>query len=396
MKSPADLIAILSRQWRSADLRESRLLDVRSWPLKFTIGKPTANELINKLDQVRARIHAWRQVSIGTVHWQPIQFKSARDPIDIPYEWEFHRPSQWIEATQDADIRKQYCRLEVLVEAAHPDFHRLLIRQLHSLREKSEADIKLALSVALQLETGCAQGAPLRALSVCGVDSKFFERNRNLIVKLLDIRFDGLISEQGLEAFLNATESNDHWLLVVDLDGGLLPFQQLRVRDTELASNTLPGKNLLIVENESCRHQLPNLPNTIAILGAGLNLAWMKSDWLALKKLAYWGDLDTWGLSMLARAREYQPSLTPLLMTQAVFDAASTKAVTEKVHASAVSLIALTPAEQLLFHYLLKQEKGRLEQEFIAKEKVVQAIAQWANTEINTFTNVIVEHTSAQ
>lgn len=113
----------------------------------------------------------------------------------------------------------------------------------------------------------------------CAWDNrKFFERNRNLIVKLLDIRFDGIVSEQGGGNFLNATDSNDHWLLVVDLDGELLPFQQLRVRNTELVSKALPGKNLLIVENETCRHQLPDLPNTIFILGAGLNLAWMKAD----------------------------------------------------------------------------------------------------------------------
>jgi hypothetical protein len=379
MKSPADLIATLARQWHNADYRETRLLNPGSWPLTFTIGKPIGNELINNFDQVRAYIQAWRQVEIGKVEWVSVKFKSAQDAIEIPVAWELHKPSQWIAATQNANIQRQFQRLESLVTVADPLFHRFLIRQLHSLSDKPESDIKLALALALQLEPGCAQGVPLRALGVSGADSKFFERNRSLIIKLLDIRFDGLISEQGLETFLNAADNNDHWLLVVDLDGKLLPFQQLRVRDNELLKNTLPGKNLVIVENENCRHQLPQLSDTIAILGAGLNLAWMKAAWLAQKKIAYWGDLDTWGLSMLARARQHQPSLTPLLMTQEVFDAAApTKAVTENVHASATPPTELTPAEQSLFYYLSQQTKGRLEQEFIERDKVMQVITEWA------------------
>lgn len=378
MKSPTDLIAMLARQWHNADYRETRLLNAALWPLTFSIGKPTGNEFINKFDQVRSHIQAWRQVNIGKVEWAAVKFKSAQDAIEIPIAWELHKPSQWIAATHNANIQLQFQRLESLVAVADPLFHHFLIRQLNSLSDKPEADIKLALALALQLAPGCAQGVPLRALGVGGADSKFFERNRNLIIKLLDIRFDGLVSEQGLEIFLNAADNNDHWLLVMDLDGELLPFQQLRVRDTELLHTALPGKNVLIVENENCRHQLPQLPDTIAILGAGLNLAWMKAHWLAQKKLAYWGDLDTWGLSMLARARGYQPSLSSLLMTQTVFDtAASANAVVEKVHASAMPPATLTIAEQALFHYLSQQEKGRLEQEFIPRNEVVQAIVEW-------------------
>lgn len=380
MKSPADLIATLARQWRSADYRETRLLDSTLWPLMFIIGKPTGNELINQFDQVRRHIQAWRQVKIGKVEWAAVKFKSAQDAIEIPIAWELHKPSQWIAATHNTNIQQQFHRLETLVAVADPRFHRFLIRQLHSWNDKPEAEVKLALALALQLEPGCAEGVPLRALGVGGADSKFFERNRSLIIKLLDIRFDGVVSEQGLEIFLNAADNNDHWLLVMDLDGELLPFQQLRVRDTELLHTALPGKNVLIVENENCRHQLPQLPDTLAILGAGLNLGWMNASWLAQKKLAYWGDLDTWGLSILARARQYQPLLTPLLMTQAIFDsAAATNAVTENIPTSATPPTGLTPAEQTLFHYLLQQEKGRLEQEFIDRHRVVQAVREWAS-----------------
>src|SRR5690606_32849638 len=129
----------------------------------------------------------------------------------------------------------------------------------------------------------------------------FFERHRSLIIKLLDVRFNGLVSELGLETFLGALDETDHWLLVADLDGSLLPFRLMRVRHTELLTNSLPGSRLLIVENERCVHQLPKVLGTVAVLGAGLNLAWMEATWLSQCSLAYWGDLDTWGRTILAR-----------------------------------------------------------------------------------------------
>jgi len=80
---------------------------------------------------------------------------------------------------------------------------------------------------------------------------------------MLDILFDGQVSELGLEAFLGADDEGHHWLLVADLDGGLLPFSQLRVRARELEEVPMPGASMLIVENERCIHQLP--PATVQL-----------------------------------------------------------------------------------------------------------------------------------
>ncbi len=39
---------------------------------------------------------------------------------------------------------------------------------------------------------------------------------------MLDVRYEGEVSKLGLETFLNAHRDDDHWLLIFDLDGGLL------------------------------------------------------------------------------------------------------------------------------------------------------------------------------
>jgi hypothetical protein len=120
----------------------------------------------------------------------------------------------------------------------------------------------------------------------------------------------------GLEHFLDAADEGGHWLLVAPLAPGLLPFEQLRLRSSELRRTALPGRRLLVVENERSLYQLPELPDTVAALGAGLNLGWMQADWLGERAIAYWGDLDTWGLAMLADARRGQSVTQALMMDE--------------------------------------------------------------------------------
>lgn len=378
MKSPTDLAAKLARQWQNADTREQRLLKADSWPLELAIGKPTGRALITQFDRVRAHVNQWRSVTMGRVHWEPHRFRSASEPVQVPVIWELSSPSEWVEASASSDILREYQALSRLVAASDARFHRLLVRKRSLVLDKPEDDVVRATELALQLEPGCAEGKPLRALSLAGIDSKFFERNRNLVVQLLNIRFDGQASDLGLEAFLGAQDEGHHWLLMADLAGDLLPFSQLRVRASELMRTVLPARQILVVENERCLHQLPALPDTIAILGAGLNLSWLNASWLRQKNLAYWGDIDTWGLTMLARARQFQPGLTPLLMTETIFEAYQrTKAVVEPQPAEQLPAQGLAMEEQQLYTRLLGLGKGRLEQEFLPSDVVEKAILQW-------------------
>jgi hypothetical protein len=152
----------------------------------------------------------------------------------------------------------------------------------------------------------------------------------------------------------------------------------MRVQASDLATTGIPARAILIVENESCLHLLPqDLPSVIAILGTGNNLTWLDSDWLQNVRIAYWGDLDTWGLTLLSRARSHAPHLTPLLMTREVFDLQKDSAVPENTPASSTTPIHLTPDEAALYHHLLASTAGRLEQEFLPVPLVQHAIRMW-------------------
>jgi len=384
MKSPAELASRLARQWQNADLREQRLLRSESWPLTLPIGKPTGAAVRDKIGQVREHLRQWREVTIGQVQWHPVRFQSTSEAIDIPTHWTLESPSQWVQATASSEVRREYDTLSRLASALDPRFHSLIVRRRSLVLEKSETDIIRSGEVALRLQPGCADGKPLRALSVAGIDTKFFERNRQLVTLMLDILFDGQASETGLEAFLGAEDKGHHWLLVTDLDGSLLPFSQMRVRAHELQSTPLPGEWLILVENERCIHQLPRLSGTVAVLGSGLNLSWLNAAWLKPRKTAYWGDIDTWGLTMLANARKHLPLLTPLLMDAVTFDTfASTSAVEEPQPATSITPPGLTKDEAELYQRLKQSDRGRLEQEFLPISIVQRAISEWIHFRSN-------------
>ena len=380
MKSPEMLSDKLARQWQNPDLRERRLLCASSWPIRLTIGKPSARMLVEDLNSVRRHLAKWRKVDVGRVHWKESAYRSIGEGIDLPVIWELETPSQWIQAANHPEIFREYQQIEALVAAADPMFHAFLIRQRRLVWEKPESDVMKALTIALKLAPGCARGVPLRAFSIAGSDTKFFERNRSLMIRLLDIRFDGAVSDLGLEHFLDALDDNAHWLLLADLDGALLPFDQQRVRASDLIKTPLPAWQILVVENEKSLYQLPSLKGTIGILGSGMNLSWMNATWLNEKKLAYWGDLDTWGLVMLATARRYQPDITQILMTLEIFEQNRRQyAVSEPQCAGSIPPKGLTMDERRLYEYLLSLERGRLEQEFIHRDTVLEALMVWFN-----------------
>jgi hypothetical protein len=312
------------------------------------------------------------------VTWVASGYRATSEALEIPQYWQLHSPSQWVEACNDKSISNEYNRLGRIVNAIDPIFHRLVVRQRSQVMTRSPEEVIKAAEAAMLLSPGCAGGLPLRAYSLGGCDSKFFERNRSLLQQMLIQRFGEVAQNCTLEQFLGAQETGDHWLLVAPLDEGLLPFEQQRIRASELFNSALPGTHVLIVENERCLYLLPIVPETIAVLGSGLNLGWLKASWLQQRQVAYWGDIDTWGLLMLARARAACPTLQPLMMDMETFaQHAPDSAVSEPETAGDQIPEELDSSEQSLYRYLLSQERGRLEQEFIPKTAVRSSIQSW-------------------
>ncbi|EBH1519084.1 hypothetical protein CBX60_26215 [Salmonella enterica subsp. enterica serovar Pensacola] len=378
MFSPDELRKKLARQWDNAKLRAGRLLPPGNWPLCLPVGKPSARMFAEQTQCVLQHVQLWRQVAVGRVEWEEVSYRASDTPVLMPLRWILNGPSDWINAAADPAVSREFRLLEGIIEHVDPIFHPLLVSHRSLWRHKDPQDIINAASLACRLAPGCAKGLPLRLLSGQGVDTKFIENNISLLTRLLDVRFSGEASEQGLSTFLDAFDESSHWVLVVPLSPGLLPFKKCRVTTTELAATTLPVSRVLVIENEQCLHQLPALSDTIAILGCGLDVQWLSSSVLDEKRVAYWGDMDSWGLLMLARARLCRPTLDVLLMNRELFEQyASHSAVTEPVKAQEVIPDGLLPEEADFYRYLTSLSCGRLEQEFLPVDVVRVGLENW-------------------
>lgn len=361
-------------------MREACLLGgADAWPIVTQIGRPRPKDVASDFDAVKRHVEEWRRVKIGEVIWESISYRATSSPIEIPLYWNIRQPSEWITACDDRSVQDEFESMSVFLEQVEACFHRLLIGRPSLWRGKSVNEVLQATRLASALQPLCADNKPLRALSLEGIDTKFFERNSRLITALLDVRFDGEVSRIGLEPFLGAISDQDHWLLVIDLDGSLLPFHKQRVRSSELKDSPLPGHRLLIVENESCQHHLINVPETIAVLGAGFDLDWLKGHWLQSKQVGYWGDIDTWGLQFLATARQRVPHVDALMMTSEIYEQNSEGSVPEPVVAGRVVPPGLNAIEQSLYKRILNERRGRLEQEFLPATVVRDAVQRWCN-----------------
>ena len=378
LKIPDEVALTLARQWSKAEKRIEVMLDASLWPVRIKLPRPTHKVLTTRIGEVEQFLKSWRDVQTGRVIWSSASYRSLDKPLDIPEAYELQNRDEWILATCNKDIQQEYVKLGQVFEDVPAEYHELLLRCRHIVRNMSMRECVDACRVARSLTPGCATGVPLRAVSITDIDTKFIERHRSLITELMDLRYGGEVKTIGLESFIGCTPNRYQWLLVVDLDGELLSMEQMRVRDTELRERALPGHRVLIVENEQCVHLLPKLQGTLAILGAGMNLSWLESDWLKACDLGYWGDIDTWGLQMLSNARSKQPTLEAILMDHITYTTYGPAFAVPEPEVQPETPSGLLSDERALFELLLESEKGRLEQEKLPHDYVDHTIRNWA------------------
>jgi len=233
LKTPADIAAGLTRQWSRTERRLELFREDVGWPKVIKVGRPTPTEVSTGLRKAKDFLQQWRAVTNGIVHWVSVDYRGLAESLEVPDTLELANVNEWIAATGNRNVQQECRKLQNIMIHTDAIFHTQLIRRRHLVNSMTEEDCIKVAELSSLLSPKCAKGIPLRGISVAGIDTKFIENNQGLITDLLDIRFEGEVKKVGLEQFLGTIPSDFHWLLVVDLDGGLLPMERIRVRDTE-------------------------------------------------------------------------------------------------------------------------------------------------------------------
>lgn len=392
MKLPDDVREKLRQaEWQHTRHFGLRLLNERTTVSIGLDAPQSARKGMEKLPELQAFVRAWQAQEArqpGTVQFEG-RSRGDLGGVDIPVRLVLP-DTMALAIFLGGD---SLARLRLLFERLAP-FEKvdgklgLAARRCYRAIEHLDLrDVAMLHRIMPQLSQGMGAGLRLRAVPFEGVDTKFVENNLTLIQRLADLWFEGAVSEQGgLEEWLGCEGKGEDRLLVKPLCGatraGLGGLRQMWVTSDDLRDSALPGRGLLIVENETSAQSLPELSGVVAVAGTGNNLAWMGADWVRDRVVGYWGDLDSWGIELMRRAQVLAPHLDPLMMDVLTYRLHEVHVVDEptpfKVDTATLS------SEQVEVMKMIDGDAGpnRLEQEFIKREHSSRVLKLWCESSI--------------
>jgi hypothetical protein len=153
------------------------------------------------------------------------------------------------------------------------------------------------------------------------VGTKFIEERAGILAELLTLVLGDRVNTKGL-----CFEERFHLRLEPAqvrfrfLDGSLReqtrwPVMDCTISVHDLASLSWRIPRVLIVENKAVFLCLPDVPNTLAILGSGKAASLLPScSWLQESDVVYWGDCDEAGFGILSSLRGSLPRVRSILM----------------------------------------------------------------------------------
>lgn len=393
-------VDVVRQQWRrrfidNPKMYRALLLGEQPFPITLGLKPPkSSHDILQDVSHFQLFVQQWRALAEQVdsrscdIVWREQGFRSFSEQ-KIPTKIVVHSECALAQFIGD-DVHKQWTDSTSLLTTlmsgisvtAPSDLRRVLIQHIQSLEMMSAANLLLLAKLIPQLHPNMGGGSYLRALPVVGVDTKFIEANFNLIEDIMDVIYEGAVKSVGLLAWLGCQEKPKDWLLVRPLcksvQAQLGGLEILRLATETLLQHPLAVQHILIIENEQSCLSLGGVPDTIAVSGGGKNLSWLSADWLKSKRVAYWGDIDSEGFTMLSNARSKVPHLKSLMM-----DASVVERFQERMVAEPNSIFKepeyLTESERLLFQELRRNvyQEGRLEQERIDHDYVQAQVLAW-------------------
>jgi len=366
----------------------------RSWPMRFVLGGLTEARVMKNVSNVLQWVQAWELAQRGLpegvhVQWEPRQWRllgQQQVPVAVVV-----RDASSLAAWVGQERRwRQACARRDVFEESFP-----LLRSLPPWMRYEEVattwsvdDVRRLMDLLGWFQANPCSRLYLRQLPVPGIDTKWVEPRRGLVR-------DFVLATRGL------TAGGDFYdvcglrpppptlrmrVLCPDLrcmTGGLCDIQ---APIDELAQLQLRPKTLLVVENLATGLALPELPGAVVFMKLGhavsdlARIPWLFADDQGNEgpeRVLYWGDLDTHGFVILARARRVFPRLRSVLMDEQTLMSGKEQWVSEESQSKADVLEQLTPQEQLLYKSLQAQDYGtnvRLEQERLHWPRCIKAL----------------------
>ena len=259
-------------------------------------------------------------------------------------------------------------------------------RLFDALADYGDTDFERLLALMRWLAEYPASGLQLRQLPVGGLDTKWVEQRRGLIIDILQCRPaqpGGDHTARDLHALLGLAKPPTRMrmrLLGDDLRRQVGGLCDIEAPAEELAALPIEPRLAFVVENLESGLSLPAVPGAVALmkLGHAVNLL-RHLPWLRTARIIVWGDIDTHGFAILDRVRSVLPQAESILMDRDTLLSHRALWVEEPRPFDGPDLGRLTESERLVFDGLagnLWVVNVRLEQERLPWPLVLAALAK--------------------
>jgi hypothetical protein len=384
---PADVTHMITkREWDNSVNLKSRLLGNRLFPIRIGLKPPAGRAVIDDLSHFQKFVSQWNTYpNQQWIEWETRHYRSLSEQR-IPKALVLNNIQDLIDFVgEKAKIKGQLWKnnMTPLLTLPGDGIYPVLVQHLARVESMTVNECQLLKNLISQLSANMGVDRYLRALPLVGVDTKFLENHQPLVSSLLDVIHDGALSQAGgLLNWLDCLDNPKGWICVRPLcemtKQNMAGFPILQLSNNVLRQHSLPATNILVVENIQSGLGLPNLPDTIAVFGGGKNVAWMNAEWLKNKRVAYWGDIDSWGLSILSDVRAKLPEVTALMMDHETLEMFKDRMVIEPESVDKIPP-DLNKLEQQLFIELTSANSGlsRLEQERLSSDYIQLKLEAW-------------------
>jgi hypothetical protein len=260
-----------------------------------------------------------------------------------------------------------------------------------------EADFARLIALLSWFMENPKSGLYLRQLPIPGIDTKWVDlKRRGLVADLVrritappltalsDLDPDGIelpscdavaaaeLDNVSLDFYdicgLRRPPTKLHMLVLCpDLRAAVGGLRDVVAPIDELATLSIHPVRALISENKDTGLSLPDIPGTVAFIKLGNAVSLLgQLPWFQELPILYWGDVDTYGFSILAQARKTLGNVRSMMMDIETLETHRDRVVDERQQAINVDRALLTTQELETYEGFLKGTwwtQKRLEQE---------------------------------
>jgi hypothetical protein len=382
----------LEKKWNRGDFLAMLVSDEPFIPLRIPLAHPSPSEWGLQFDAVREWVAGWaaplarKENSSFLIEWKEIVSRSL-GRNKIPVAICFNRLEDIFSFIGKKKEALRFSNRYREITGLFPELKHLLVQRAMDVLAHDPVWPEL-LAILSFLKKNPRPRIYIRQMDIAGVDTKFVERHKQWLERLLDPVLSGSEEGEGKDVFSPMTFEQRFGFLskpvrvrfrILDPASYLKGLSDLEVPIEAFMGLTCDVETVFIVENEINGLAFPFFPRSMVIFGLGYGLSALSGvSWLKERAIWYWGDIDTHGFAMLNQIRRAFGDVRSFLMDEetllshrAIWGTEKTPAIRE--------LPCLTPEETYLYQGLIHHRYAqalRLEQEHIRFSMVQKVLKQ--------------------